>query len=133
MQILANRLSREARIRIRERAETLRQRRADGEVTAKHLDVLDILLLANDSNSSTAKTIAAEAGCARSTLYEAVKALEAAGILIMGDQLWGGPADLGHAARAPRAPLALSRCRWRRALLSELREARAAELGESHR
>ena len=83
-------LDREAKLRIMTRARALKQRTAKGkhygQLTAKCLDVLEALLWSFHNARSglcfpSLETIAAKAKCARSTVAEAIKALEAAGIL----------------------------------------------------
>jgi DNA-binding MarR family transcriptional regulator len=83
-------LDREAKHRIMTRARALSHRtakgRAYGVVTAKAIDVLEALLW-TFHNAKTGlcfpslDRIAEAAGCARSTVAEAIKALEAAGLL----------------------------------------------------
>ncbi len=83
-------LDREAKRRIWVRARALRRRtvkgRAYGDLTAKALDVLEALLW-RFHNAKTGlcfpslERIAEAAGCARSTVAEAIKALEACGLL----------------------------------------------------
>jgi hypothetical protein len=83
-------LDREAKVRIITKARALSHRtvkgRAYGELTAKCLDVLEALLW-TFHNSKTGlcfpslDRIAEAAGCARSTVAEAIKALEACGLL----------------------------------------------------
>ena len=57
-----------------------------GKISAKHLEVFEVLLW-GFHNAATGlcfpsyEAIAEKAGCARSTVYEAIKALEAAGLL----------------------------------------------------
>jgi CRP-like cAMP-binding protein len=83
-------LDRNAKVRIMHWARCLSRRtekgRAYGDITAKALAVLEPLLWAFHNARSglcfpSYETIAEAAGCARSTVAEALKALEAAGIL----------------------------------------------------
>jgi helix-turn-helix protein len=83
-------LDREAKVRITRLAEALSKRtergRHYGLLTGKFVRVLRALLwLIHDGRSGQCnpayETIAAKADCARSTVYEAIRALEAAGIL----------------------------------------------------
>ena len=83
-------LDREAKLRIKVRARALLQRteagKAYGVVTAKALAVLDALLWGFHNGKSgqcdpSYPTIAARAGCARSTVALAIKVLELAGVL----------------------------------------------------
>ena len=83
-------LDREAKLRIMTRARALKQRTEKGkhygQLTAKCLDVLEALLWSFHNARSglcfpSLETIAAKAKCARSTVAEAIKALEDAGIL----------------------------------------------------
>lgn len=89
-------LDRNAKARIMVWARALKHRMRDGsarpkgrayaEVTPKHLDVIEALLW-GFHNAATGKcfpsykAIAAKADCARSTVYEAISALERAGLL----------------------------------------------------
>jgi len=83
-------LDRNAKIRIKTLARALKHRTEAGKhyglITAKFLDVLEALLW-GFHNAATGRcfpsyeTIAERAGCARSTVYEAIHALERAGIL----------------------------------------------------
>jgi Helix-turn-helix domain len=83
-------LDRNAKVRIMARARNLMRRTEKGkhygQVTAKALAVLEALLWGRH-NAGTGRcfpsyeTIAKDAGCARSTVAEAIKALEDAGIL----------------------------------------------------
>jgi hypothetical protein len=86
----ANPLDRNAKVRIMHWARCLSRRtekgRAYGVVTAKALAVLEALLWAFHNAKSglcfpSYETIAEAAGCARSTVAEAIKALEDAGIM----------------------------------------------------
>ena len=83
-------LDRNAKVRIMTLARALTRRtvkgKAYGQVTAKALAVLEALLWGFHNASSgrcfpSYETIAAKAGCARSTVAEAIRALEEAGIL----------------------------------------------------
>lgn len=83
-------LDRNAKCRIRILAHALRRAteagRHYGRLTAKHIDVLDALLWAFHNAGSgkcypAYERIAERAGTARSTVYEAIHALEAVGIL----------------------------------------------------
>lgn len=83
-------LDRNAKARIKVYARALMHRTEPGKhygaITAKFLDVLDALLWGFHNASSGRcfpgyETIAARASCARSTVYEAIHALEEAGIL----------------------------------------------------
>ena len=83
-------LDRNAKVRIMTLARALTRRtekgKAYGQVTAKALAVLEALLWGFHNARSglcfpSYETIAAKAGCARSTVAEAIKALEEAGIL----------------------------------------------------
>jgi DNA-binding MarR family transcriptional regulator len=85
MQILPNRLDREARIKITGRAEAL-QGRYQGRLTDRgplsltDRNVLNALLRLSGA-SADAETIAAKAFCSLSSVYAAIKSLEAAGLL----------------------------------------------------
>lgn len=82
-------LDRNAKVRVMVRARALMRRteqgRAYGAITAKALQVLEALLW-GFHNAATGvcfpsyETIAERAGCARSTVYEAIRALEDAGV-----------------------------------------------------
>jgi Helix-turn-helix domain len=83
-------LDREAKVRIMARARALKQRTEKGkhygQLTAKCLDVLEALLWGFHNAHSglcfpSQETIADRAKCARSTVAEAIKALEDAGVL----------------------------------------------------
>jgi AraC-like DNA-binding protein len=83
-------LDREAKVRIMHRARALKYRTEKGKhyglLTGKFVDVLQALVwLIHDSRSGQCnpsyETIASKAHCARSTVAEAISALEAAGIL----------------------------------------------------
>ena len=83
-------LDREARVRIMHRARALSRRTEPGkhygELTAKTLAVLEALVWGFHNSSDGRcfpgyEAIAARAGCARSTVAEAIKALEDTGIL----------------------------------------------------
>jgi DNA-binding MarR family transcriptional regulator len=83
-------LDRNAKVRIMHLARALSRRTAKGKaygpITAKALAVLEALLWGFHNARSglcfpSYETIAAKAGCARSTVAEAIKALEEAGIL----------------------------------------------------
>ena len=83
-------LDRNAKVRIMTLARALTRRtakgKAYGQVTAKALAVLEALLWGFHNARSglcfpSYETIAAKAGCARSTVAEAIRALEEAGIL----------------------------------------------------
>src|SRR5262245_31243591 len=83
-------LDRNAKIRIMTLARTLTRRTEPGKhygiVTAKFVAVLEALLWGFHNAASgrcfpSYETIAAKADCARSTVYEAIHALERAGIL----------------------------------------------------
>jgi len=83
-------LDREAKVRITRLAEALSHRTEKGKhygvLTGKFVRVLRAMLwLIHDGRSGQCnpsyETIADKAGCARSTVYEAIRALEAAGIL----------------------------------------------------
>jgi DNA-binding MarR family transcriptional regulator len=83
-------LDRNAKVRIMHQARALSRRTAKGKaygpITAKALAVLEALLWGFHNARSglcfpSYETIAAKAGCARSTVAEAIKALEEAGIL----------------------------------------------------
>jgi len=83
-------LDRNAKVRVLTLARALKHRTVAGkhygDVTAKFIDVLEALLW-GFHNAHTGRcfpsydTIADKAGCARSTVYEAIRALEAAGIM----------------------------------------------------
>ena len=86
-------LDRNAKVRIMHQARALSRRTAKGKaygpITAKALAVLEALLWGFHNARSglcfpSYETIAAKAGCARSTVAEAIKALEEAGILSWG-------------------------------------------------
>src|SRR4051794_4511346 len=83
-------LDRNAKARIMVLARALKHRTEPGKhygaITAKFVDVLDALLWGFHNAASgrcfpSYETIAERAGCARSTVYEAIHALEKAGIL----------------------------------------------------
>ncbi|WP_156964690.1 helix-turn-helix domain-containing protein [Methylocapsa aurea] len=83
-------LDREAKVRITARARALMRRTEKGkhygQITAKALAVLNALLWGFHNASSglcfpSLEKIAEKAGCARSTVAEAIKALEEAGLL----------------------------------------------------
>jgi len=83
-------LDREAKLRVMTRARALKHRTEKGkhygQLTAKCLDVLEALLWSFHNARSglcfpSLETIAEKAKCARSTVTEAIKALEDAGIL----------------------------------------------------
>ena len=83
-------LDREAKVRIMTRARALKQRTEKGKhygpLTAKCLDVLEALLWGFHNARSglcfpSLESIAEKAKCARSTVAEAIKALEDAGLL----------------------------------------------------
>jgi len=83
-------LDRNAKVRIEIRARVLMRRTAAGkhygQITAKAFDVLKALLWGFHNAQSglcfpSYETIAYKAGCARSTVTEAIKALEDAGIM----------------------------------------------------
>jgi hypothetical protein len=83
-------LDRNAKVRIMHRARCLARRtekgRAYGQITAKAIAVLEAILWAFHNAGSglcfpSYERIAEAAGCARSTVAEAVRALEAAGLL----------------------------------------------------
>ena len=83
-------LDREAKVRIMTRARALKQRTEKGkhygQLTAKCLDVLEALLWGFHNARSglcfpSLERIAEKAKCARSTVAEAIKALEDAGLL----------------------------------------------------
>ena len=83
-------LDREAKVRIMTRARALKQRTEKGKhygpLTAKCLDVLEVLLWGFHNARSglcfpSLERIAEKAKCARSTVTEAIKALEDAGLL----------------------------------------------------
>jgi hypothetical protein len=83
-------LDREAKVRIKTLARALSRRTEKGKhygvITAKALDVLDALLWCFHNAKSglcfpSYKTIAEKAGCSSSTVGEAIKALEKAGLL----------------------------------------------------
>lgn len=83
-------LDREAKVRIMARARALSRRTEKGKhygaLTAKALAVLEVLLWGFHNSKSGLcfpgyETIAERAGCARSTVAEAIKALEEAGVL----------------------------------------------------
>src|SRR4051794_7660431 len=82
-------LDREAKVRIMHLARCLKRRTEPGKhygsVTGKAVDVLHALLwLIHDGRSGQCnpsyETIADKAGCTRSTVYEAIRALEACGL-----------------------------------------------------
>ena len=86
-------LDRNAKARIMHRARALMHRtekgKAYGQITAKALAVLEALLWGFHNARSglcfpSYEKIAEKAGCARSTVAEALKALEAAGLLVVG-------------------------------------------------
>jgi DNA-binding Lrp family transcriptional regulator len=83
-------LDRNAKVRVWHRAQAMNRRTEAGKhyglVTAKALDVLKALLWGFHNARSglcfpSYESIAKAAGCARSTVAEAIKALEAAGLL----------------------------------------------------
>lgn len=83
-------LDRNAKVRVMTLARALKHRTEPGKhygiITAKFLDVLDALLWGFHNAASgrcfpSYETIAERARCARSTVYEAIHALERAGIL----------------------------------------------------
>jgi hypothetical protein len=106
-------LDRNAKVRIMHWARCLSRRtekgRAYGEITAKALAVLEALLWAFHNARSglcfpSYEAIAKAAGCARSTVAEAIKALEDAGVL-----------SWGHRIKRVReaAPALFDGCGWR--------------------
>ena len=83
-------LDREAKVRIMHLARCLKRRTEKGKhygrLTGKFVDVLHAMLwLIHDARSGQCnpsyETIADKAGCCRDTVYEAIRALESAGIL----------------------------------------------------
>jgi hypothetical protein len=99
-------LDRNAKVRIMHRARCLARRtekgRAYGQITAKAIAVLEAILWTFHNVGSglcfpSYERIAEAAHCARSTVYEAIAALEAAGII---REAWPPPACQASAQRA---------------------------------
>jgi hypothetical protein len=115
-------LDRNAKVRVMTLARALMKRTGPGKhyglITAKFVSVLEALLW-GFHNAHTGRcfpsyeTIADRAGCARSTVYEAIRALEAAGILTwvnritrireMGVDLFGKAANRWRVIRTSNA------------------------------
>jgi hypothetical protein len=84
MEIPPNRLDREAKIKIFSFAAALRDKtkRGQHQLTRTHLDVLHTLLRLSVASVDPG-VVAARAACSRTSVHDAIKALEAVGILIV--------------------------------------------------
>jgi biotin operon repressor len=83
MEVSPNHLDREAKIKIFSFAAALRDKTKKGQrgLTCTHLDVLHVLLRLT-GNSIDPEVIAARAACSRTSVHDAIKALELVGVLI---------------------------------------------------
>ena len=106
-------LDRNAKARVMTFARALMRRtekgKAYGQITAKALAVLEALLWGFHNARSglcfpSYETIAERAGCARSTVAEALKALEDAGLAVMGESHQACPGALRRPVRALGEP-----------------------------
>ena len=80
MEILPNRLDREAKIKIFSFAQALRHK-TYGALPSKHLAVLEALLRLSGA-SVDPEMVTARAACSKTSFHAAIKELEAVGILI---------------------------------------------------
>jgi hypothetical protein len=81
MEILPNRLDREAKIKIFSFAQALRHKTYGAALTGKHLAVLGALLQLGGA-SVDPEMVTARAACSKTSFHAAIRELEAVGILI---------------------------------------------------